>query len=216
MDIEFARQQMIEQQVRAWDVIDPQVLDIMRRVPREQFLPEEWRDSAFTDIELPIGCGQRSFAPKLEGRILQALAPTPTDVCLEIGTGCGYLTACLAHMSKRVVTIEREQALADRAREVLAKHAPSNVEVLNASAPEGLPEQRFDLVVVGGSVRRNLRSIELTMAVGGRALVVLDGGEVMTATRIERVSEDHWLREGLVETRLAPLHGYGPVPVFKF
>ncbi|MEL7296989.1 MAG: protein-L-isoaspartate O-methyltransferase [Pseudomonadota bacterium] len=216
MDIEFARQQMVDQQVRGWDVIDHQVLNVMRQIPRETFMPEDWRDCAFVDRGLPLADGQITFSPKLEGRFLQALQLTGNEVCLEIGTGCGYLTACLAALSQRVISLEQSASLAATASETLSASQIHNATVEHTSAPAGLPDQSFDVVVAGGSVRHHLASLEQKLVIGGRAVVVVDEGVVMSAQRITRISNDHWLRESLFETFLPPLIGFGPEPAFTF
>ena len=216
MDIEFARQQMVDQQVRSWDVIDHQVLSIMRQIPRETFMPEGWQDCAYVDRGLPLADGQITFSPKLEGRFLQALQLTGNEVCLEIGTGCGYLTACLAALSQRVVSLEQSATLATTASATLSALQITNAKVEHASAPTGLPDQSFDVVVAGGSVRHHLASLEQKLVIGGRAIVVVDEGVVMSAQRITRISNDHWLRESLFETSLPPLIGFGPEPAFSF
>lgn len=216
MDKEFARQQMIEQQVRTWDVLDQQVLEVMGAIPREQFFPETWRECAFVDMELPIGDGQFSFSPKLEGRFLQALRLTGSETCIEVGTGCGYFTACLAQLTKRVISLEQSEMLAEIAKANLRKAAVNNVEIIHAAAPEALPEQRFDVVVAGGSVTHHVKSLERMLNVGGRAIVVLDRDGVMSAHRITRISQDHLLRDSLFETRLAPLSGFAPTKSFEF
>ena len=216
MDIELARRQMVNQQVRSWDVIDPKVLDTMASIPREAFIPEDWKDCAFVDRELPLADGQMTFSPKIEGRFLQALQLSGTDVCLEIGTGCGYLTACMAKLSKRVISLEQSVTLAASAEANLKALGFDNASVVHGSAPGALPDQTFDVVVAGGSVRHNLGTIKNKIAVGGRAVVVVDDGQVMSAQRISRVNEDHWLAESLFETVLPPLTGYGPDPRFRF
>ncbi|MEN7344092.1 MAG: protein-L-isoaspartate O-methyltransferase [Pseudomonadota bacterium] len=216
MDIELARQQMVNQQVRSWDVIDPQVLDTMASIPREKFMPEDWKDCAFVDRELPLADQQMTFSPKIEGRFLQALQLTGTDVCLEIGTGCGYLTACMATLAKRVVSLEQSETLASRAEATLQALRIDNVSIIHGLAPGALPDQTFDVVVAGGSVRNNLSTIKKMIAVGGRAVIVVDDGQIMSAQRITRVDEEHWLAESLFETVLPPLVGYGPQPRFQF
>ncbi|MFK8052964.1 MAG: protein-L-isoaspartate O-methyltransferase [Woeseiaceae bacterium] len=216
MDTEFARQQMIDQQVRSWDVIDPQVLNVMRYIPRERFIPENWRECAFVDRDIPIGDGQVSFSPKLEGRFLQALQLNGTESCLEIGTGCGYFTACLATLAKQVISLEQSETLAAMAKANLKASNINNVEINAVSAPGGLPDQKFDVIVAGGAIRHHQLGLEQMLKTGGRAILVIDDGKVLSTCRITKVSGDHWLRESLFETHLPYLNGYGPVPAFQF
>jgi protein-L-isoaspartate(D-aspartate) O-methyltransferase len=129
IDVQSARRQMIEQQVRAWDVLDLRVLDAMERVPREAFVPEVYRDLAFADMNVPLGEGQTMLAPKVEGRILQSLEITPADRALEVGTGSGYFAACLGRLARSVLSVEIRPALARGAVENLRHTAVHNVTV---------------------------------------------------------------------------------------
>lgn len=216
MDTEFARRQMVEQQVRSWDVIDADVLELMASVPRERFIPEAWREAAFVDVELPIGDGEFSFSPKLEGRILQSLGLISQDTVLEIGTGCGFLTACMARQAKKVVSLERSATLADAARQRLRDNGIENADVRHQDASEALPEQRFAAVVAGGSVAHGLALIKQRLAVGGRLFAVVGDGPIMTAISCVRTGESQWSQTSLFETWLRPLHGFGATPVFDF
>ena len=134
MDLQLARSNMIEQQVRPWDVLDQRVLDVLSQVPREPFLADKYKGIAYSDFQLPIGHGQHMLKPTLDGRLLQALLLQLTDTVLEIGTGSGYLTACLARLSHHVDTIEIIPELADGARTRLAEMGVSNVSVIEPDA----------------------------------------------------------------------------------
>ncbi len=216
MNIEFARQQMIGQQVRSWDVIDEQTLDVMARVKREAFAPPDWRISAFVDTPIPIGHGQYMDAPKLDGRILQAMGISPGERAYEIGTGSGYLSACMAAFGAHVLSVERIEPLAAFARDNIERQNIAQVTIEHQDASEQLPKQRFDVIVAGGSVAGSIAALEQLLTVGGRLFVVQGAGPAMTAMRVERMAEERWYRESLFETMTAPLHGFGPLPEFQF
>src|SRR5579863_9069689 len=134
---EGAREQMVEQQVRAWDVLDERILDTLRAVPRERFVPASWRELSFADCELPLPCGKHMLRPMLVGRLLQTLAVRPGEQALEIGTGSGYVSACLAYLGARVRTIELHRELADAARATLQGLEPARaVEVVDGDGLE--------------------------------------------------------------------------------
>ena len=128
--LEAARRQMVDQQVRAWDVLDDRILETMVAVPRERFVPPAFREVAFADAEIPLGHGQVMLAPKVDGRILQAVAPMATETVLEIGTGSGFLTACLARLARQVTSLEFHEDLARGAQRVLHDLAARNVAVI--------------------------------------------------------------------------------------
>lgn len=216
MNVEHARQQMVDQQVRSWDVIDDKTLDVMSSVRRETFAPEGWRDAAFADALIPLGHGQWMDLPKLDGRILQAVQISAGERVFEIGTGSGYLAACMAACGGEVTSIERIEALVEYSRENLRASGVSGVKVEHQDASVQLPKQRFDVVVAGGSVAGSLAGFEQMLTIGGRLFVVHGTGPAMAAMRIERMAEERWYRESLFETQVAPLHGFGPKPQFEF
>lgn len=216
MDFELARDQMVEQQVRSFEVLDRKVLDTMRSIPRESFVPDEWRAAAYADGGVPIGHGQRMFSPLIDGRILQAIAIEQGDRVLEIGAGSGYLTACITALGGRVVAIERDPALAEQARENLASAGFGQVGVEAASAPQDLPKDRFSAVVVGGAVAGDPAVFEERLDIGGRLFVVRGEAPIMTAQIIHRVDEARWYSEDLFETRIPHLVGYEPTERFEF
>ncbi|MEO0366146.1 MAG: protein-L-isoaspartate O-methyltransferase [Pseudomonadota bacterium] len=216
MDFTSAREHMVLGQVRTWDVVDDRVLDVMSTLPREAFLPEAWRNAAYADISIPIGDGERSFTPRLEGRILQAVDTKRGDRVLEVGCGSGYLSACLAQLGGSVIAMERHEALVAAVEQRLTQNEIKGVEVSLADASETLPDGRFDVIVVGGAIAHSRTRFESALQEGGRLFVVEGKGPTMTAFRIERLSEDRWQREALFETRMPYLHNFGPKPKFEF
>ena len=208
---------MIGHQVRTWDVLDPDVLNVMRQIPRDQFVPPGFANLAFADTEIPLAHGEFMLAPKVEGRLLQALAIETRDTILEIGTGTGFLTACLAALGGRVVSCERESDLsaqaADRLRS-LSRHR--NVELLTMDISSELPAGEFDLIAVGGSMPAiDPRLIAITKP-GGRLFIVVGTAPVMEARLITKTSTTAWREEVLFETVLKPLRGYEAAAEFVF
>lgn len=216
MDYELARQQMVTQQVRPYDVMDDAVLDVMSVLGRDVFVPPAWREAAYADAGVPIGEGERMFSPRLDGRILQAVAIRPGDRALEVGTGSGYLAACMARLGASVVAMERREALAEAAREHLAAARIERVEVRRAEAPVDLPTERFDVIVVGGAIAHGSEALQQQLAIGGRLFVVEGRAPIMSARLVRRAAEDRWYAEDLFETVLPHLVGYEPRPGFRF
>lgn len=216
MNIDLARQQMIEQQVRAWEVLDPDVLAVFNDVPRELFVPRDYRALAFSDTEIPIGYGHAMMTPTVEGRVLQSLALTGTESILEIGTGTGFLTACLAALGAHVTSIELHPKLLKRAAENLADASVDNVELVQMDAMQSLPPGRFDAVVVTGSLYRfDTRFVE-AVTEGGRLFVIVGEAPIMEARRVRRTGDSDWVGESLFETCIAPLDGAAAPPRFSF
>jgi len=205
MNFEAARTQMILQQVRAWEVLNDRVLDVFARVPRELFVPDAYRELAFADVEIPLGHGQAMMTPKVEGRLLQALDLNSLSSVLEIGTGSGFLTACLAALAERVVSLEIFEDLATRARERLASRRIGNVEVKTQDAFTLAAPEQFDAIAVTGSVPRwNEQFVEM-LRPGGRLFIVVGRPPVMEARVITRHARGEWTQEDLFETLLSPL-----------
>ena len=205
-EIEQARFNMIEQQIRTWDVLDQRVLDVMKSVPREQFVPEHYRSLAFADTNIPLGHEQVMMAPKLEGRLLQALAITPDDSVLEIGTGSGYLTACLARLGKHVTSIDITADFTTAAAAKLEAQGISNVTLETLDAAEGIEsEKRYDVIAVTGSLPLLQQQFQKNLAVGGRLFIITGSLPIMEANLISRVDENHWSSECLLETCIPPL-----------
>lgn len=196
---------MLDQQIRAWEVLDDRVLGVMRDTPRELFVPPGDRELAFADTEIPLGHGQFMLAPKIEGRLLQALQIESIDEVLEIGTGSGYLTACLARLAQRVTSVDIYADFVDAAAERLAWLDVRNIE-LTAADGLALPyANRFDAIAVTGSVP-TLRDHFINMLKPhGRLFIVVGRAPVMEASLITLRPGGHWTREDLFETELSPL-----------
>jgi len=153
LNVELARNNMIEQQVRPWDVLDERVLGALSAVRREDFVPEALQSLAFTDMQLPLGHGEVMLKPVLEGRLLQAAAPLRSESVLEIGTGSGFLTACLAHLGGNVTSVELRADFVDAARARLKATDARNVHIEHADAVNDYdPRQQFDVMIVTGAV----------------------------------------------------------------
>ena len=205
-DFEQARFNMIEQQVRTWEVLDQRVLDTMNRIPRENFVPEHYRSLAFVDTEIPIGHDQVMMAPKVEGRLLQALNITPQDSILEIGTGSGYLTACLASLGKHVTSIDIVPDFTTAAAARLAEQDISNVTLETADVANGIStSEQYDVIAVTGSLPLLQKQFHESLKIGGRLFVITGKLPIMEALLITRVNENNWSQESLFETCIAPL-----------
>jgi protein-L-isoaspartate(D-aspartate) O-methyltransferase len=214
--LEAARQQMIDQQVRTWDVLDPRVLATLAAVPREKFVPEAYRAVAFADAPMPIGHGQFMLPPALEGRILQALAPVRGERALEIGTGSGFFAACLAHLTGSVDSVEIHADLAAGAARAIGEQGIARVAIDTADALARDYGAVYEVVAVTGSLPAPEPRLERALVVGGRLFVVVGSGPVMEARLVTRTGEDSWLSEALFETRIGPLIQPSPPPRFRF
>lgn len=205
-----ARFNMIEQQIRTWDVLDPKVLELFNQVPREAFVAEAYAGLAFADIEIPIGHGQTMLAPKMEGRILQALEIKKTDSVLEIGTGSGYLTALLASQAKHVVSVEIHDEISQLARQRLAGQNIHNVTLEVGDAVHGWPQHAsYDVIVFTGSLPLLPEAVQTSLASGGRLFAVIGEAPAMQAQLIRRITgpgaSDVFKRDVLFETCLPAL-----------
>jgi protein-L-isoaspartate(D-aspartate) O-methyltransferase len=210
-DVQFARRQMIEQQVRAWEVLDLKVLDVLQQVPREEFVPAAYRDLAFADTSVPLSHGQSMLAPKLEGRILQALEIQPHESALEVGTGSGFFAACIGRLARTVRTID---LFPDFATEAMAKYARcgvNNVVAQVADAMQLAEQEAYDVIAVTGSLPVYDPRFERALRVGGRLFVVTGQGPMLEAWRVTRTGPGDWSREILFETGIPPLI-HAPVP----
>jgi protein-L-isoaspartate(D-aspartate) O-methyltransferase len=216
MDIEAAREQMIEQQVRAWEVLDLRILSTLRSLPRELFVPELYRDLAFADTAIPLPDGQQMLTPKVEGKILQALNLGPEDHVLEIGGGSGYLAACLAGLAARVRVLEIFPDIAERASANLRLAAVNNAVVETADGMQFTADSEFDAIAVTGSLPMWDERWQSALKIGGRMFVVVGTAPIMEAWRITRVAEREWQRESLFETVLPALINAPPPPAFVF
>lgn len=217
MQRETARFNMIEQQIRTWEVLDPVVLALLNEIPREHFVPAEYQGLAFADIEIPIGAGQTMLSPKLEGRILQALSMQKTHNVLHVGTGSGYVTALLASLAKHVTSVEINAELSAKAAQNLAKHTIQNVSLLVADGALGLPKQApFDLIVYTGSCPVEPQGVRNQLAIGGAFFIVLGTGPAMQATLIQRLSDTAFRQDVLFETFVPELINAPQASTFKF
>jgi protein-L-isoaspartate(D-aspartate) O-methyltransferase len=206
MDLEQARTNMVEQQIRPWEVIDQDVLDLLYVVPREDFVPPQYRALAFSDLELPIGEGERMWFPKIEARVMQAHAPRKTDKVLEVGTGSGFLTALLAHRAAHVHSIEVNPALALFGRRNLQRQGVDNVTLETGDAAHGWPKYApYDLVVLTGSTPVLPQAFIEQLAPGGRLFAVVGELPVMTARLCTVTAPGTCTSIDLFETVIAPL-----------
>jgi protein-L-isoaspartate(D-aspartate) O-methyltransferase len=210
MNLELARSNMVEQQIRTWEVLDQGVLDLLYTVPREEFVPPSCRNLAFSDMEIPIGDGETMWPPKLEARVLQELAPKRSDRVLEVGTGSGYLTALLAHRSAHVYSVEIRPALAAFGKANIVRHGLDNVTLATGDGAKGVPREfpyngPYDIVVLTGSVPLLPKGLLDALATGGRAFAVDGEAPVMTAKIITCTAPGAFHTVELFETLLAPL-----------
>ncbi len=213
IDYARARELMVEQQVRPWDVLDMSVLDVIGRLPRELFVPEAHRALAYADLELPLGHGAKMMKPVLEGRMLQALKLQPGDSVLEVGTGSGYAAACYGALAREVLSVEIVPELAAAARARLdATGLGTNVRVETADALQFEPGRQFDVVCVTGAVAKVPERFMQWLRPGGRLFAVRGVAPVMEAVLLVNGAP----AESLFETELDYLQGAGPAPQFLF
>lgn len=216
MDFDIAREQMIDQQIRAWDVLQPRVLRILGEVPREHFVPEAYTRLAFADTEIPLPHGENMMAPKVEGRLLQALEIEPGDRILEVGTGSGFLTACLARLGEHVVSIDCHSDFIAQAADKLREIDIMNVELNTMDATRELPSGEFDAIAVTGSLPELDPRFPQALAPDGRLFVVVGDAPAMEALLITRTGDSEWSRESLFETVLRRLRNADRPPQFSF
>ena len=208
MNTEQARFNMVEQQIRPWNVLDQRVLDLMSSTPREEFVPEPYRSVAFSDSNIPLAHDQVMMPPKLEARMLQALDIKANDEALEIGTGSGYVTALLARSCREVVSVEIRDDLSCGAGNKLNAHAIENVTLSVGDGVAGwVPTAPYDVIAVTGSVHQLDSSLQEQLRIGGRLFVIVGDAPVMEAILITRVSDTEWSQESLFETSLPALSG---------
>lgn len=205
MNTDFARQQMIRQQVRAWDVLDQNVLDGLSEVARECFVPQGFEALAFADTEIPIGHGQFMMTPTIEGHVLQALGLAGGEKILEIGTGSGFLTACLATLGSHVTSVDVYDDFLESARLALQASGIENFDLLQMDATKELPDGTFDAIAVTGSIQTFDPRFAAKLNPGGRLFVVVGDAPVMVATRVLASDTDEFVSESLFETELQPL-----------
>jgi protein-L-isoaspartate(D-aspartate) O-methyltransferase len=205
MSMVQAREQMIEQQVRAWDVLDARVLETLRRVPREAFVPPQHRFLAFADVEIPLPCGQHMLRPSVAGRLLQAVALTGGERVLEVGTGSGFVTACLRTGSASVRSLELFPELVELARANVSSLGLRDIDIVAQDAAQLDSDARYDVIAVTASLPIPDERFQRQLAVGGRLFVVVGEPPVMEARLIRRITENAWGTESLFETVIDPL-----------
>lgn len=213
LNFEQARAAMVEQQVRPWEVLDPRVLETIGAIPREDFVPAAHRQLAYADLALPLAHGETMLKPVIEGRLLQALALSPSDEVLEIGTGSGYLTACLASLARDVLSIDLHADFVDAAAQRLDRLGLRNARIETADVFGLALNRRFDAIAVGGAVASLPDAFANWLKPGGRMFVVRGRSPVQEALCLTRRDES-LQAESLFETDIPYLHGAEPVPHF--
>jgi protein-L-isoaspartate(D-aspartate) O-methyltransferase len=217
MNFEQARFNMVEQQIRPWEVLDGRVLSLLEHIHREDFVPVRYRKLAFADLVIPLACGQVMMRPKIEARMLQALELEQDETVLEIGTGSGFVTACLAGLAKRVVSVEVYQELHEGAALKLKDKNITNVELFVGDVMRGWqPEQAHDVVVVTGSVPSVPEQFLGWVNPGGRLFAVTGDSPAMQARLMKRLDATEWSEESLLETDLPRLVNAEQAPEFEF
>ncbi|HTJ99358.1 MAG TPA: protein-L-isoaspartate O-methyltransferase [Bordetella sp.] len=218
--VENARFNMVEQQVRPWDVLDEKVLAALFKVRRELFVPPALRSLAFSDLEIPLEINavdtrETMLAPKIEARLAQELLLTPTDAVLEIGTGSGYQAALLGALAQQVTTVEIDSRLVAFAQQNLQMNNVNNVKVETGDGRNGWGTTEYDAILITGSVPTVPDGLKYQLGIGGRLVVVVGTAPVMTACRITRTTAASFETVQLFETVIKPLRG-ATVSQFKF
>lgn len=212
-----ARFNMVEQQVRTWDVLDQRVLDLLESLPRHGFVEERYRRLAYADLNLPLPHDQEMLSPKLEGRILQSLAIQPNERVLEIGTGSGYFTACLARLGGHVTSVDIFPDFQKRAQGLLAQHGIHNVTMVEGDAARGWDDgKRYDAIAVTGSLPELHEGFHQALTIGGRLFLIVGEDPIMEGLLITRVGEDQWATESVLDTHVKPLINAVRTPRFRF
>ena len=218
MDIERARYNMVEQQIRPWEVLDAEVLRLFQRCLRDAYVPEEYRALAYADTRIPLGVGQEMMLPREEARLLQALQLGRGDSVLEVGTGSGYLSALLAASSRHVTSIEISEALSARAGRVLAAEGVYNVTLEVGDGHRGWRAGgvTYDAIALTGAVHELDPALLDQLAIGGRVFAIVGQAPAMEARLVTRTSSRQWDTESLFETVVPHLTGGGPPQRFDF
>lgn len=217
MNVEQARFNMIEQQIRPWDVLDASVLELLSLIKREDFVPTAYRNMAFTDMEIPIGEGQVMLAPRLEARLLQDLALHKHERVLEIGAGSGFMAALLAHKAQHVISLEIVPALASMARSHLQRTGIANVDVRQADGSQGpVNGGPFDAIMLSGSVAQVPELLLDQLKVGGRLMAVVGQEPMMVAQLVTKIADRHFQTRKLFDTVIPRLHGFSEPSNFHF
>lgn len=211
MNIEQARFNMIEQQIRPWDVLDIDVLELLNVVKREDFVPAAYKNLAFIDTEIPLGGGESMFTPKLEARILQEVAVKKHENVLEIGTGSGYMAALLAHKARHVLSVEIQPQVKAQAEKTLAANGVTNVTVTLGDGAQGWSTGApYDVIVISGALSVLPEAILQQLKVGGRILAIIGEAPIMSAHLITRTSDKAYDTRKVFETSVAQLQAVPP------
>jgi protein-L-isoaspartate(D-aspartate) O-methyltransferase len=205
MNLEEARAQMLGQQIRAWEVLDDRVLGALGQIRRESFVPDGYRELAFADLDIPLAHGQQMMTPKVEGRLLQALRLEPSDDVLEIGTGTGFLTACLARLANSVVSVDIYEDFSREAKAKLGQLDAGNVELRTQDALTMGHQEQFDAIAVTGSVPELDDHFIRMLRPGGRLFIVVGREPVMEARVVTMHERGEFAQESLFESVITPL-----------
>lgn len=206
IDFEVVRRKMVEQQIRPWEVLDQQILNLVYGSPRDEYVPEHYRNLAYVDMNIPLGHDQVMMAPKLEARLLQELAIQTTDKILEIGTGSGYMTSLLASLGDHVYSVELIAELAMRAQRSLATHGVENITLETGDGARGWDRHGpYDVILITGSLPLLPENFQTSLTPGGRMIAIIGNSPVMDVRLIQRIGEESWNTVSLFETDLPPL-----------
>ena len=206
LNFEEARHNMIVQQIQPWNIRDEKVLDLLQRLPREDFVPAKYKEHAFTDVNIPLGNGQEMMSPKLEAFMLQALKVQEQDKVLEIGTGSGYVTALLASQSRHVVTVDINEDTQKQAEEKLTAHQITNVTFEVGDATLGWDKQKpYDVIAITGSLPILPEVFQRNLSVGGRLFAIVGDAPAMEAILITREKDNEYSHQVLLETDIPAL-----------
>jgi protein-L-isoaspartate(D-aspartate) O-methyltransferase len=217
MNTQQARFNMVEQQIRPWQVLDPQVLTVLSNVQRELFVPQAYQAMAYTDTDIPLGHGESMAPPRVAARLMHDLHLTGTEKVLEIGTGSGYMAALLAGRAQRVVSLEINPELASNARNNLQRAGITNVDVRVADGSAGASgDAPFDAIVLGGSVAEVPQALLQQLKVGGHLLAIVGHDHVMAATLYTRTADAAWSSKALWDHTAPRLQGFAEPARFKF
>jgi protein-L-isoaspartate(D-aspartate) O-methyltransferase len=217
MNVEQARFNMIEQQIRPWDVLDTSVLSLLSAVRREDFIPAEHQAQAFMDLEIPLGNGRVLLAPRVEARMVQDLNLSKRDTVLHIGAATGFVTALLGHKARRVIGLESDPGLASQARANLRRAGVNNAEIVEADGASGLPSQApFDAIVLTGSVAQVPQILLDQLKTGGRLLAIVGNEPIMQARLYTRVGDAQFSSQNLFDTLAPRLPGFAEPSRFHF
>jgi protein-L-isoaspartate(D-aspartate) O-methyltransferase len=217
MNTQQARFNMVEQQIRPWQVLDPQVLTVLSNVPRELFVPQAYQALAYADTDIPLGHGETMVPPRVDARLMHDLQLTGTEKVLEIGTGSGYLAALLAGRAQRVVSLEINPELASNARNNLQRAGITNVDVRVADGSTGASgDAPFDAIVLGGSVAEVPQALLQQLKVGGHLLAIVGQEPMMVATLYTRTADAAWSSKALWDHTAPRLQGFTEPTRFKF